>query len=63
MLFDDLPEQRAPRTLVMGNHALIRCSVCNGTGEGELVWPEDVRPCQACNGAGHVLCQVGKANG
>lgn len=60
MLFDHLPEQRAPRTMVMGNHALIKCSVCNGTGEGELVWPEDVLPCRECDGAGHVLRQFGR---
>lgn len=59
-LFDSLPEQRAPRVLVVGNHALIRCSVCNGTGEGELIWPEGVLPCQPCGGAGHVLHQLGR---
>jgi DnaJ-class molecular chaperone len=58
MLFDNLPPQPTPRVLVMGDHALILCSVCDGTGEGDLIWPEGVRRCSACKGAGHVLRRI-----
>ena len=54
-LFDSLPVQCPPRLLTFGNHALIKCGSCNGTGHGEPNGCEDLWPCSWCNGAGEVL--------
>lgn len=62
-LFADLPEQRAPRVLTMGDHYLIPCGACGGTGEGALVWPDIVQPCRDCNGAGHLLGKLSGTGG
>lgn len=60
-LFERLPIQRPPYSVVMGSHALLRCGRCRGTGEAIIPWDDGVGPyvtCPECSGGGVRLVRL-----